>query len=112
MSERQRWYNFPQVCEHCEHSFESSRYDARFCSDACRVAAHREKKAIHRKFEKLVKAYDEYSELLRARYVIPEAHIDHFARMRNSLNYFWDTYDRRTKERRAASDENRVETAE
>jgi hypothetical protein len=40
--ERQRYYNHTCQCEWCERIFQASRYDAKFCSDACRKQASRE----------------------------------------------------------------------
>jgi uncharacterized OB-fold protein len=31
------------LCEHCGELFTPARSDARFCSDGCRIKAHREK---------------------------------------------------------------------
>lgn len=40
--ERQRYYNHTCQCEWCERLFQASRYDAKYCSPACRQQAHRE----------------------------------------------------------------------
>jgi uncharacterized protein YukE len=39
-----RWYDKQQECEFCSERFESSRYDARFCSAKCRTANSRREK--------------------------------------------------------------------
>jgi len=39
---RQRYYNHTCQCEWCERLFQASRYDAKYCSPACRQQAHRE----------------------------------------------------------------------
>jgi hypothetical protein len=36
----------PWVCEHCRRAYWPQRSDARFCSDACRQRAHRERIAV------------------------------------------------------------------
>lgn len=36
---------YVKVCEHCKGEFPARRSHARFCSKACRVAAHRAKKS-------------------------------------------------------------------
>lgn len=40
--QRQRYYNHTCQCEWCERIFQASRYDAKYCSPACRQQAHRE----------------------------------------------------------------------
>jgi hypothetical protein len=40
--ERQRYYNHTCQCEWCERIFQASRFDAKYCSPACRQNAHRE----------------------------------------------------------------------
>lgn len=38
---RTRHYEHQRLCEHCARLFQSSRYDAHFCSARCRTADHR-----------------------------------------------------------------------
>ena len=39
------------ICQHCEREFEASKYWARYCSDACRVAAYEKRKKANEKPE-------------------------------------------------------------
>lgn len=45
-SDRGRFHQLPEqvwslTCQHCGHDFDASRWDARFCRNACRQAAYR-----------------------------------------------------------------------
>lgn len=55
-----RWYDKTHVCEYCDKVFQASRYDAKYCSSACRVGAHREAKKQAAKRQRMITAINDY----------------------------------------------------
>jgi hypothetical protein len=39
------------ICEHCGREFEATKYWAKYCSDACRVAAYKKRKKASEQLE-------------------------------------------------------------
>lgn len=48
------YYNYKKTCEQCGAEFRAQRYDAKYCSAACRKAASRRKEGIERTGNRII----------------------------------------------------------
>lgn len=63
-----------QRCEECGNSFDSSRYDARFCGATCRSRAHRKEQARDKAIERAKKAIDDLRQYYKSPVVVDVMH--------------------------------------
>ena len=82
-------------CQQCGQGFATSRYNARHCSNKCRVKAHRQPKQIAAQFERTAASVQALADVIRTKqgYRMSDQQLDTVQQMQSVLAYMVESHE-------------------